>query len=48
MAGITSLSAHILYRFSRIQFDITPVAGTRKARKRLRVLFAFWRALVLE
>ena len=27
MAGITSLNAHILFKSSRKEFDITPVAG---------------------
>ena len=34
MVGITSLNAHIFSRSFRKKFDITPVAGTRKARLR--------------
>ena len=45
---MTSLKAQILSKYSRKKFDITPVAGTRKARKRLRAFFAFWRAFVLK
>ena len=39
MTGITFLKDQILSRSSKKWFDITPVAGTRKARKRLRAFF---------
>ena len=36
-----SFKLQILSRSSKKWFDITPVAGTRKARKRLRAFFVF-------
>ena len=46
MTGITFLKDQILSRSSKKWFDITPVAGTRKARKFLTGLFCVLGALL--